>query len=144
MLEKSFSEVIKVKYSDSDCEEHMPCKHWEQWGLIDADATNVLTSCTPRMIKCIAGTNHCGERIKTIDKRNTTASFPLGGKIEDLNYFVLCECLISAYDVTLLIPLEDAWVLYRNIVPPDRRLERFIRASFFLSQSMTTCRTYIK
>ena len=40
-------------------------------------------------------------------------------------------CFISAYDATFSIALEDAWVLCRNLVPPDRRLEFLQHELFF-------------
>ena len=59
-LEKSVSEVIKGKDSDGNCEEYVKHKHGEQWGMIDVDARNFFTCCTPSLIKCIAGMNLYG------------------------------------------------------------------------------------
>ena len=56
-LEKSVSEIIKGKDSDSNCEEYMKHKYGEQWNIIDTDARNIFASCTPSMIKCIGGIN---------------------------------------------------------------------------------------
>ena len=81
-LEKSVSEVIKVKDSDINCEEHMKHKYGEQWVTIETDARNVFTSCTLSMIKHIEGINDYGEIIKRIDKSNTTAVFSSCVEIE--------------------------------------------------------------
>ena len=72
MLEKSVSEVIKVKDIDVNCEEFVKNKYEEQCNLIDTDVRNVFVSCS--VIKCIAGLNHYGEMIKSIDKSIATAS----------------------------------------------------------------------
>ena len=90
-LEKSVSEIIKGKDSDSNCEEYMKHKYGEQWNIIDTDARNVFASCTPSMIKCTAGINQYGERIKKIDKSNKTAVCPICGEIEDWDHVLLCE-----------------------------------------------------
>ena len=52
---------------------------------------NVFSSCTPRMIKCVVGINNYGNKIITIDKRNTTAIFPACGTNEDWEHVALCK-----------------------------------------------------
>ena len=52
MVEKSFSEVIKNKDSESHCEDHKKHKFGEQWYLVGADARHFFISCVPSMIKC--------------------------------------------------------------------------------------------
>ena len=73
-------EVIKGKDSDNNCEEHIKHKHGEQCDIIDVDARNVFTCCTPSLIKCISGIKIYGERIKRIDKSNKTAEYPVCGE----------------------------------------------------------------
>ena len=43
------------------------------------------------MIKCVAGVNHYGERIKCVDNSNETVAFPLCGDIEDWDHVMLYE-----------------------------------------------------
>ena len=71
-VEESVSELIKRIDSDGNCEEHMKYEYGEQWDVIDVDARNIFTYCTPSLIKCIAGVNLYRERIKTIDRSNKT------------------------------------------------------------------------
>ena len=59
--------------------------------LIDAEARNFLTSCTESMIKCAAGINHCGNKIRMIHKSNTTEVYPVCGENEEWDHAVLCE-----------------------------------------------------
>ena len=49
----------------------MQRKHGEEWGSIEKYARNMPTSFTPRIIKCIEGTNYCGEMMNIIDESNT-------------------------------------------------------------------------
>ena len=75
MLEKSVAKIIKGTDSDINCEECMKYKYGEQWDIIDADARNVFASCTPSMIKHIAGINYYRERIKRIEKSKITVVY---------------------------------------------------------------------
>ena len=68
----------------------MQHKCGEKWELIDIEARNVFTRCTPSMIKCVAGINHYGKRIRTIDKENVTAEYTVCVENEYWKHAVLC------------------------------------------------------
>ena len=82
-LEKSVSEVTKVKDSDVNCEEFIKHKHGEKWDVIDIDARKVFASWTPSLIKCIAVINHYGEKIKSMHESKISEVCPSCGEIED-------------------------------------------------------------
>ena len=65
-------EVIKGIDSDKNSLEHVQHKHGENWELINIEARNVCACCTTRMIKCVAGINLHGNRIKDTNKCNIT------------------------------------------------------------------------
>ena len=66
----------------------MKHNHGEKWELIDIEARNVFKCCTPRMIKYITGVNTDGDRIRKIDKCNTTAVFLSCFENENWDYFI--------------------------------------------------------
>ena len=67
-LEKSVVEVTKRIDSDKNSLEHIQNKYSENWELIDIEARNFFACCTPSMIKCVAGINMYGDRIKYMYK----------------------------------------------------------------------------
>ena len=59
----------------------MQHKNSEKWELIDMEARDAFSRSTPSMIKCAAGMNHYGNRIRIID--NMAVVCPVCGADED-------------------------------------------------------------
>ena len=59
--------------------------------LIDAEARNVFSCCAPSTIKCIAETNRYGNRIRMINKSDTTIVCPVCNENKDWDHTTLCE-----------------------------------------------------
>ena len=70
------SEIIKSKDSDDHSKECVQNKYGNTWDLIGIEVRYAFSSSTPTMIKCAEGIDHYGNRIKKIDKSNTTSVFP--------------------------------------------------------------------
>ena len=75
-LGKSFSEVKIERDSNNNCEEHLKHKHGEQWELIGIEARHIFKCCMPSM-KCVVGVKMHGDRVRKVDKSNTTAVCPV-------------------------------------------------------------------
>ena len=58
---------------------------------MDTEAREWFSNSTASKIKCMAGINMHGERIKLIDKKNRHADRPLCNEIETWENVVLCE-----------------------------------------------------
>jgi len=54
----------------------MKHKYCEEWKHISMHARNVFEYSNPSLLKCIAGFNHHGERMKQFNKMNTNDCFP--------------------------------------------------------------------
>ena len=59
--------------------------------LMNAQNREGFTNCTESKMKCAAGINMHGERIKLIDKGNEHAVFPACDALETWEYVVLCD-----------------------------------------------------
>ena len=69
----------------------MQHEHGEQWELIDSNARNVFTSCTPSMSTCITGINHYRQINRMTDKSNSTAACSACSDNEDWDHVVSRE-----------------------------------------------------
>ena len=90
VLEKSGVEVIKGIDSDRNSLECIQHKYDENWELIDIEVRNVFACFTSSMIKCVAGINMYGERIKDVDKCNVTAVCPMYFETENWEHVIKC------------------------------------------------------
>ena len=63
--------------SMTNLEEYVQNKYGEKWTCIDLNFRNMFSQSSASKIKCAAGLNMYGERIKLIDKRNWYVDFPL-------------------------------------------------------------------
>ena len=73
--------------------EHFQDKHGEKQNLIDLETREGFTRITESQIKCAAGLNMHGERIKVIDKSNAHAFCPLCNAIKTWEHVLLCKRL---------------------------------------------------
>ena len=83
--------MIKGVNSNNNFEECIQHEHGKQWKLIDEEVRNVLTSCTPIMIKCITGINLYGNMIRMIDKSNATSVCYVCDENEGRDHFASCK-----------------------------------------------------
>ena len=91
ILEKSVTKVIKIEDSADHCEECMKHNYGEKLDSIGMYARYVFYSITPSMIKCAAGMNHYGERIKKIDKNNETTACLVHGADEYWEHVIFAK-----------------------------------------------------
>jgi len=89
--ERKISEVIKKIDSMKNLEEYLQNKYGEKWLIIDIEAREGFSNSTTSKIKCAAGLNMYGERIKLIDKKNRHAVCPTCNEIETWEHVMLCE-----------------------------------------------------
>lgn len=63
-------------------------QHWER---IDIEARNVFGYCNPSMLKCVAGFNFYGERMKELNKHCKEVNCPRCGELETWEHVVQCR-----------------------------------------------------
>ena len=89
--EKAVAEIAKINESDRHARAYLQHKFGEHWNLIDSEARDAFTCCNSSMLKCIAGFNQHGKRIKEMNKCNKKACCPMCGEEEDREHVIKCS-----------------------------------------------------
>ena len=89
--DRKISNVIEKIDSIRNLEEYFQDKHGEKWTLTDVESRERFTNFTESQIKCAAGINVHGERIKLIDKGNEHAVFPTCNALEAWEHVMLSD-----------------------------------------------------
>ena len=66
--ERSVAEVVKSVDSRKYCEKYLDHKCNDKWEHVDTEARNIFKYCSSSLLKCIAGFNMCGKRLKKMNK----------------------------------------------------------------------------
>ena len=89
--EKKVSEVVKTIDSDMKLKEYLQDKYGDKWTHIDIEARTGFVNSTVNKIKCAAGLNMYGERVKLIDKTNAHVCCLLCKADESWEHVLLCD-----------------------------------------------------